>query len=188
MTKYLQTNNPEALAQIQNDVMRFIKNRVTNNVSDENAKFSQAQLKKFLSDETGQKLSKFLSAEQMNGLRQLNRVAENALIEPVSAALNKSNTASAAANLVQGTVKSGSINELLTNIASIKFPGVAWGANALRDINQQARSAELIQQAVNPAAPKPTQIRTMIKPGVAGAGGGQGLIEQRNIEFEKERQ
>lgn len=188
MTKYLQANNPEALAQIQNDVMRLIKNRVTNNVSDENAKFSQAQLKKFLTDETGQKLSKFLSAEQMNGLRQLNRVAENALIEPVSAAVNKSNTASAAANLVQGTVKSGAVNELLTNIASIKFPGVAWGANALRDLNQQARSAELIQQAVNPAAPKPTQIKTMLKPGVAGAGTGQGVIQQQNLQFEKERQ
>ena len=186
MTKYLQANNPEALAQIQNDVMRFIKNRVTNNVSDENAKFSQAQFKKFLTDETGQKLSKFLSPEQMNGMRQLNRVAENALIEPVSSAVNKSNTASAAANLVQGTVKSGSINELLTNVASIKFPGVAWGANALRDINQQARSAELIQQAVNPAAAKPTQIKTMIKPGVAGAGGGQALIGQQNVQFEKE--
>jgi hypothetical protein len=188
MTKYLQANNPEALAQIQNDVMRLIKNRVTNNVSDENAKFSQAQLKKFLTDETGQKLSKFLSAEQMNGLRQLNRVAENALIEPVSSAVNKSNTASAAANLVQGTVKSGAVNELLSNIASIKFPGVAWGANALRDLNQQARSAELIQQAVNPAAPKPTQIKTMIKPGVAGAGAGQGMIQQQNLQFEKERQ
>jgi len=188
MTKYLQANNPEALAQIQNDVMRLIKNRVTNNVSDENAKFSQAQLKKFLTDETGQKLSKFLSAEQMNGLRQLNRVAENALIEPVGGAMNRSNTASAAANLVQGTVKSGSVNELLTNIASIKFPGVAWGANALRDLNQQARSAELIQQAVNPTAPKPTQIRTMLKPGVAGAGAGQGVIQQQNLQFEKERQ
>jgi len=186
MTKYLQANNPEALAQIQNDVMRFIKNRVTNNVSDENAKFSQAQLKKFLTDETGLKLSKFLSPEQMNGMRQLNRVAENALIEPVGGAMNRSNTASAAANLVQGTVKSGSINDLLTNVASIKFPGVAWGANALRDINQQARSAQLIEQAVNPAAVKPTQIKTMIKPGVAGAGAGQGVIQQQNVQFEKE--
>jgi hypothetical protein len=188
MTKYLKANNPEALAQIQNDVMRLIKNRVTNNISDENAKFSQAQLKQFLTDESGQRLSKFLSPEQINGLRQLNRVAENALIEPVSAAVNKSNTASAAANLVQGTVKSGSVNELLSNIASIKFPGVAWGANALRDINQQARSAELIQQAVNPAARQVTPIRTMVKPGVAGAGAGQGVIQQQNIQYEKERQ
>jgi hypothetical protein len=188
MTKYLKANNPEALAQIQNDVMRLIKNRVTNNISDENAKFSQAQLKQFLTDESGQRLSKFLSPEQINGLRQLNRVAENALIEPVSAAVNKSNTASAAANLVQGTVKSGSVNELLSNIASIKFPGVAWGANALRDMNQQARSAELIQQAVNPAARQTTPIRTMVKPGVAGAGAGQGVIQQQNIQYEKERQ
>jgi hypothetical protein len=188
MTKYLRENNPEALAQIQNDVMRLIKNRVTNNVSDANAKFSQAQLKEFLSDTTGERLKRFLSPEQINGLKQLNRVAENALVEPVGGAMNRSNTASAAANLVKGTISSGAVNELLTRIADIKFPGVSMGATALRQMNQGRLASEMVGQAVNPAAlPPPKPIGTMVKPGVAGAGAGTATINQRNREFERQQ-
>jgi hypothetical protein len=190
MTKYLETNNPEALNQVRNDVMRFIKQRVVGNVSDENARFSQAQLKAFLSDASEQRLKRFLSPEQITGLKQLNKVAENALVEPVSAAVNRSNTASAAANLIQGTVKSGMVNELLTNVASIKFPGVAWGARALQDVNQRSRASDLIQQAVNPAAaPATTPIRNLIeRPGLAGAAAADQAIRQRNLEYERQNQ
>ena len=190
MTKYLEANNPEALNQVRNDVMRFIKQRVVGNVSDENARFSQAQLKAFLSDASEQRLKRFLSAEQITGLKQLNKVAENALVEPVSAAVNKANTASAAANLVQGTVKSGLVNDLLTNVAAIKFPGVTWGAKALQDINQKSRASDLIQQAVNPAtAPATTPIRNLIeRPGLAGAAAADQAIRQRNLEYERQNQ
>jgi hypothetical protein len=189
LTKYLEANNPEVLNQIRNDVVRHIKQRVMNNVSEENAKFSQPQLKEFLSDTTGQRLQRFLSPEQMAGLKQLNKVAENNLVEPVSSAVNKSNTAQAAANLVQGTVKSGALNELLTNVASIKFPGVTWGAKALQEANQRSRAGEMIQQAVNPAAvPPTTPIRTLVRPGVAGAGATVGTTRLGNIAYEKENQ
>jgi hypothetical protein len=183
---YLAKSSPETLTQLQNDVMRVIKNRVTNNVSGENAKFSHAGLKDFLSDASASRLKTFLTPEQFQGLKQLNRVAENALYEPVSAAVNKSNTASAAANLVQGTVKSGAVNELLTNLAGIKFPGVAWGANAMRQMNQQARAGELIEQAVTPTAkPAGAPLRTLLKPGIPGAGLTQQEIDRRNREFER---
>jgi hypothetical protein len=190
MTKYLEANNPEALNQVRNDVMRFIKQRVVGNVSDENAKFSQAQLKAFLSDASEQRLKRFLSPEQITGLRQLNKVAENALVEPVSAAVNRSNTTSAAANLVQGTVKSGLVNDLLNNVAAIKFPGVTWGVKALQNINQQSRASDLIQQAVNPAtAPATTPIRNLIeRPGLAGAAAAEQTIRQRNLEYERQNQ
>jgi len=190
MTKYLEANNPEALNQVRNDVMRFIKQRVVGNVSDENARFSQAQLKAFLSDASEQRLKRFLSDEQITGLKQLNKVAENALVEPVSAAVNKANTASAAANLVQGTVKSGLVNDLLTNVAAIKFPGVTWGAKALQDINQKSRASDLIQQAVNPAtAPATTPIRNLIeRPGLIGAAAADQTIRQRNLEYERQNQ
>jgi hypothetical protein len=188
MTKFLQANNPEALAQMQNDVMRLIKNRVTNNVSDANAKFSQAQLKEFLSDTTGERLKRFLSPEQINGLKQLNRVAENALVEPVASAVNKSNTAAQAANLVKGTINTGAVNELLTRIADIKFPGVSMGATTLRQMNQGRLASGMVEQAVNPAAlPPPKPISTMVKPGVAGAGAGTATINQRNREFERQQ-
>lgn len=188
MSKYLRDNNPEALAQIQNDVISHIKNRVTNNVSDQNARFSQPQLKEFLSGPMGDRLKRFLTPEQFGNLSKLNRVAENAFVEPVSSAPNRSNTASAAANFVKGTVNTGAINELLTNIAGIKFPGVAWAAQGLQQMNQRSRAGELINQAITPTAPLPSApIRTMVKPGVAGAGAGAGTIEQRNVEFEQQR-
>jgi hypothetical protein len=190
MTKYLEANNPEALGQIRNDVMRFIKQRVVGNVSDENAKFSQSQLKAFLSDASEQRLKRFLSPDQIVGLKQLNKVAENALVEPVSAAVNRSNTTSAAANLVKGTVNSGLVNDLLTNVAAIKFPGVAWGASALQNMNQQSRASDLIKQAVNPTiAPATTPVRNMIqRPGVAGAAAADQAIRQRNLEYERQNQ
>jgi hypothetical protein len=190
MTKYLEANNPEALGQIRNDVMRFIKQRVVGNVSDENAKFSQAQLKAFLSDASEQRLKRFLSPDQIVGLKQLNKVAENALVEPVSSAVNRSNTTSAAANLVKGAVNSGLVNDLLTNVAAIKFPGVAWGASALQNMNQQSRASDLIKQAVNPTiAPATTPVRNMIqRPGVAGAAAADQAIRQRNLEYERQNQ
>jgi hypothetical protein len=135
------------------------------------------------------KLKEFLSDNQINVLQQLNRVAENALIEPVSSAVNRSNTASAAANLVQGTVKSGAINELLTNVASIKFPGVATGARYLAEMNQGARAQELINKAINPTAKAPSvPIRTMLKPGITGAGAVTGMVRKSNIEQERANQ
>ena len=188
MSKYLQDTNPEALAQIQNDVIRHIKNRVTNNVSDQNAKFSQAGLKEFVTGPMGDRLKRFLTPEQFDGLTKLNRVAENALVEPVASAPNKSNTASAAANFIKGTVNSGAISELLTNIAGIKFPGVTWAAQGLQQMNQRARAGELINQAITPTAPPATApIRAMVKPGVPGAGLGMGTVQQRNVEFEEQR-
>jgi hypothetical protein len=173
LVKYLQNHSPETLTQLRADVLGVIKNRVTNNVSDANAKFSADGLKGFVAKDSASlsRLEKFLSTDQINGLKQLNRVAENVLVHPVSSAVNTSNTAQAAANLIQGTVKSGAINELLSNIASIKFPGVAPGAKFLAEMNQGSRAQELINQAITPTAKAPSvPIRTMVKPGVAGAG------------------
>jgi hypothetical protein len=82
------------------------------------------------------------------------------------------------------------VNELLTNVASIKFPGVAWGAKALQDVNQRSRASDLIQQAVNPAvAPATTPIRNFIqRPGLAGAAAADQAIRQRNLEYERQNQ
>jgi bifunctional DNA-binding transcriptional regulator/antitoxin component of YhaV-PrlF toxin-antitoxin module len=189
LVKYLQNHSPETLTQLRADVMGVIKNRVTNNVSDANAKFSADGLKGFVAKDSASlsRLEKFLSPDQINGLQKLNRVAENVLVEPVASAVNRSNTASAAANLIQGTVKSGAINELLSNIASIKFPGVATGAKYLAEMNQGSRAQELINQAITPTAKAPSvPIRTMVKPGVAGAGALTGGVQQSNIQYEKE--
>lgn len=186
MKDFLEKNNPETLSQIQNDLINHIKNRVTNNVSDANAKFSQAGLKDFVTGPMADRLKRILTPDQFEGLTKLNRVAENALIEPVSSAVNRSNTASAAANLIKGTVNSGAVNELLTNIAGIKFPGVTTLARMGQEANQRARAGELIQQAITPTAPPPaTPIRQLVRPGIPGAGLGVGTIQQRNVELQQ---
>ena len=192
MQKYLQANNPEALEQVRNDIIRHIKNRVTNNVSDENAKFSQAGLKDFVTGPMADRLKRFLTPEQFGNLTKLNRVAENALVEPVSAAVNRSNTASAAANFVQGTVKAGEINNLLATIAGWNYPILTGAALSVQQRVQQRKASDLLRQATEPTTVPPSPrttvpIADMVKPGVLGAGTGQAVIEQRNVEMEGRR-
>ena len=201
MTKYLEKNDPATLAQLQHDVIGFIKNRVAKNVSDENAKFSQEALKGFVADKTPNlsRLKAFLTPEQVQTLQKVNRVAENIHVEPIAGAQNRSNTASAAANLVSGTVKSGALNEVLSSIASIKFPGAATVGNMLKDANQRTRASEMINQAVNPAARPTGQInlntllplgltgrQMQLRPGEVGAAGVNAVNRERNREFEKQ--
>lgn len=190
MQKYLQENNPEALKQLQNDVISHIKNRTMKNIGEDKAKFGHDVLKNFVGDKTESlaRLERFLSSEQINTLRQLNRVAENVFIEPIGSAVNRSNTASAAANLVKGAVQSGTINDIASTIASVKLPIVAPLGQKLLGMNQSARSAELVNQAIVPTARPRTEIRTLIKPGVAGAGAITAATRQSNIQNEQQNQ
>jgi len=192
MQKYLQANNPEALAQVQNDIIKHIKNRVTNNVSDENAAFSQAGLKDFVKGPMADRLQRFLTPEQFSNLTKLNRVAENALVAPVAAAVNRSNTAPAAANFVKGVVQSGEINNLLATIAGWNFPLLTGAAVAVQQRVQQRKASDLLRQATEPTVVPPPPRKTipitdMVRPGVVGAGAGQAVIEQRNVETEGRR-
>jgi hypothetical protein len=190
MQKYLQENNPEALKQLQNDVISHIKNRTMKNVGEDKAKFGHDVLKNFVGDKTESlaRLERFLSTEQINTLRQLNRVAENVFIEPIGSAVNRANTASAAANLVKAAVQSGTINDIASTIASVKLPIVAPLGQKLLGMNQSARSAELVNQAIVPTARPRTEIRTLIKPGVAGAGAITAATRQSNIQNEQQNQ
>ena len=187
MVKYLQKNSPESLGQLRNDILAKIKSDVTNNISEGNATFSQAQLKKFLTDQTGARLEKFLSPEQWSNLNKLNRVAENALHDPVASAVNKSNSASQAINMVKRMVKGGPVNEILSNLADLKVPLLGTGAKMLSEANQKMRANQLINQAVNPSirVPKGTPIN-QLNVGIPSATLGREMIENRNRQFEQE--
>ena len=189
MKDYLAKNNPEALKQIQSDAMRFIKDKVKGNISDENASFSQAQLKNYINGQNGARFKAFLDPEQWSGLNKLNRVAEDALYDPVASAVNRSNSASQAINTVKSMVKGGAVNDLLGHIASIKFPGLPTVVNMAQEANQKARANELIKQAINPETriPKNIPINDLIKPGISGATLLNSMIQQRNQNFEKQQ-
>jgi hypothetical protein len=193
MVNYLEKNSPETLAQLRNDVLGVIKNRVTNNVSEANAQFSQAGLKHFIADGSASlsRLERFLSPEQINGLKALNRVAENIYVEPVASAVNKSNTSAAAANLVKKTINAGALNDLLGYAAGVKFPVIGGlisaGGKALQQSSQASKASGLVEQAINPQALLPTTPLNMLgKPGALGAGAAKSIIEQRNREYEQQ--
>jgi hypothetical protein len=181
LSKYLKKNNPEELAQLQSDVMGVIKAKVLNNVSAENATFSQAQLKTFLSNENAPKLARILTPEQMGALRQLNRTAENALYKPATSAVNTSNTAAAQAN-INNAIKGGTINELLGITQGI--PGLSSASEYLARKNQSRLASDLIQKATNPSAPisdiAPKSL--VARPGVVGSTSLRELINIRNRE------
>lgn len=185
MSDYLKKSDPEALNQIRSDIVGLIKSKVTNNVSDENAKFSQAALKNFVTGDTGKRLSKILSPEQFAELQKLNRVAENVLYEPVASAVNRSNTTSAAANVVQGALKGGSIGDLyrLGQLAP-ELSGVPAASRYLAGKQQVRLSQGLVNEAINPFAQQAnrTPINLMTKPGVLGAGLLTQNVRQRNKE------
>jgi hypothetical protein len=98
-----------ASKELQNSVMGFIKGRVTG-PQQRGRDFSQAQLKQFVADPNMAARLKVLGPEKMSLLKQLNAVAEDALYAPAASAVNRSNTASAGANLVKSEIKGGTLN------------------------------------------------------------------------------
>lgn len=172
--------DPQAATELQNSVMGFIKGRVTG-LSNEGT-FSQAQLKQFVSNPNmAARLKVVLGPEKMNLLKQLNATAEDALFAPTASAVNRSNTASAAANIVKKELESGGLNTLL-DIAKTKIPGLSgtaqnWQEKLARDkatkLVEEATSASLKQSGANAVS----SVRTL-QP--LGARAGTGYVEERS--------
>lgn len=149
MVDTLGKHNPQALAELQNAVVGHIKGRVTG--MNEQGAFSQDKLKQFVSDPNmAARLKVVLGPEKLGLLKQLNAVAENALYAPVSSAVNRSNTASAAANIVKSEVEGGSLNKI-ADLISHYAPVLSTPAQSLKASNQAARAGKLIDSAVNPS-------------------------------------
>jgi len=190
MQKYLQEHDPKELQQLQYDVISHIKQKVMGNKGEDNALFKHETMRDFVGDKTESlaRLKRFLSPEQLSTLRQMNRVAENIYVEPIASAINRSNTTVQAANLVQSVVNSGAINDIASMIATAKLPYIAPLGQRLLGANQSVRGAELVKQAIEPTARPRTEIKTFIKPGVAGAGAITAATRQSNIQNEQQNQ
>lgn len=146
----LGTESPQAVEELRNSIMSVIKSRVLNNASAENGVFSQAQLKQFVNDpNTSARLAEVLSPQQMATLKQLNAVAENALFAPAKSAVNTSNTASAAANLIKEEVRGGMTNKVLE--VTKRIPVLSSPSQMIQEGVQGKKAAALIDQAVNPS-------------------------------------
>jgi hypothetical protein len=151
MTNALTQNDPQALSTLQNSVLAHIKNEVINNATNENAIFSQAKLKNFVQNpQMSARLTEILGQNKMDQLKQLNEVAEHALYAPKASAVNTSNTASAAANIIKETIGNTPLNSLLTLAQSSKLPFVQPAARAMQQKAQNAAAAGLVNRAVSP--------------------------------------
>lgn len=151
MVNVLKQENPIALSNMQDSVMGLIKNATLNGRTDANATFSGDQLKKFVQDPNmSARLQEVLGPGRTAQLKNLYEVAENATYAPVASAVNRSNTASAAANLVKSEVQGGSVNSILDWISKT-VPGLSGPANIAKTANQAKRAENLVSEAVNPA-------------------------------------
>ena len=186
MTNYLKRSNPAALDQLRSDVMGVIKSKTLNNVSPENATFSQAQLKNFLSNENAPKLARILAPEQMGALRQLNRTAENALYKPATSAVNSSNTAAANAN-INNAIQGGTLNDILNLTANV--PGLTAASKNLAQKNQARLASDLIKKAINPTeeAQKSVPLSLLKQPGIASSTALRELVRYRNQQSKEQQ-
>lgn len=150
MMRTIESHDPQAAEALRDSMMNVIKQKVLNNQSSENGVFSQAQLKQFVSDpRMAPRIKEAIGPERFQLLSQLNRVAENSLYAPKAAAVNTSNTASAAANLVKEEVQGGSVNSLLDVMK--KVPGLTTASQVGQQTYQGARAAALVRESVNPS-------------------------------------
>ena len=150
MVNTLGKQDPQVLAGLQDSLMQFIKERVGNQRGEGNATFSSDQLKRFVNDPNmAQRVGQVLGPQRMAQLKQLYQVSENALYAPTAAAVNRSNTASAAANIVKSEVQGGSMNAI-ADLLSRYVPVLATPAQAAKAANQSARASALVNEAVNP--------------------------------------
>jgi hypothetical protein len=154
--KLLGQTDQQAAAAVKGSVLDSIKRAVLNGSTDENGIFSQAALKKVISDPNSlARLQQVLSPEESTTLKRLSEVAENALLAPKAAAVNTSNTASAAANMISSTVTGGLKNKALNYAKdSGLFPISNLARGALENQRTQ-RLSQLVTGATNPDVASP---------------------------------
>ena len=160
--------------------MNHIKARVTNGANEENAIFSQSALRQFVNDPNmAARMTQVLGPEKMGTLRQLQRVAEDAIYAPAASAVNRSNTAAAGANLVQNAAQGGAINELLNIGKTIPGSKMLYNITDVQNKVQSKRLSDLVNEAVGAAPGKRSSLRLgdLVSP---GARAGVSIANERN--------
>lgn len=147
-TKTLLSADPQALGTVKSAIMGDIKQTALNNQSPENGIFSQAKYNGLLRDQNNaRRLGALFEPGELGQMQRLGNVAENVILPPKAAAVNTSNTAGAAANLVQTAAQGGLGLRALNLLGKAEVPvvspvaaGVAGRASAipLRDLVRQS--------------------------------------------------
>jgi hypothetical protein len=157
----------DQVSSLQDSIMGYVRSRVTNRANAGNEIFSQAQMKQFVNDPNmSARLTQVLGPQKMGLLRQLNATAEDALYAPVASAVNRSNTAAAAANIVKSEVQGGALNKMLGVTKMV--PGLSMPSSVAQQALQSSRATGLVNEALTPSVA--VQQTGMTVPEMAGFG------------------
>lgn len=149
--KHLLSADPQALATVKGAIMGDLKQSALNNQSPENGIFSAAKFNGITRDQNNAKrFAAMFEPKEVQALNSLGNVAETALLAPKAAAVNTSNTTSAAANLIQGAVKGGLATQGLSHVGGMDIPIASWAARGLAGRNGEKSLASLVRQATQP--------------------------------------
>ena len=110
-------DDPAAVQQVRDYMVRWIKERATGGAADEVSKVSQAGLNKALNQIGERKLAMFFEPREIAQLQRLGRVSSYEMFQPAGSAVNNSNS---------GTTIAGKTLDFLTDNALLRrFPAVA---------------------------------------------------------------
>lgn len=157
MMRTLRENDPAAAQSLADSVMRHIKGhvldgrgeegRVIKKLGEEDVPFSEAGLRRFLTDNNAARLTQVLGPERMATLRQLADVATNAKYAPTQSGINRSKTASAMANSVKAEIESGNINTALDVLSHMPFVGGM--AQSMRAGRHAKKLSDMVNEATS---------------------------------------
>lgn len=149
--KKVLASDPSTLSDVKSAIVGQLKDSAINKQSDANGIFSQAAYNKIIRDQNNVKrFGALFEPEEFSGLQRLGNVAENVLLEPKASAVNRSNTASAAANMVQ-TAAQGGLGTKALSLASkanipVASPLAGWAAGR----SGSSTLADLVRKSTQP--------------------------------------
>lgn len=128
---------PESKAQIKNDVLGYIKAQATRNEPNETAKLSATALNKAIDNFGMNKMKAIFSADEIAQLKSIANVAKYESFQPVGSAVNNSNTAAAALNILDRVAQSSFLGKIPLGSSLIREPvqNIMLGNQATKALN-----------------------------------------------------
>ena len=151
MTKLIGGADPDALNAIKSSVMGEIKEKSLNGQTAENGTFSQSAYNRIVRDQNNSKrLEAMFSPDEMQKIKSLGNVAEVAMLAPKASAVNSSNTANAAANMVRTAAEGGLATKALTLAGKAQIPVLSPLSAGLAGKGRSMSLADLVRQSTQP--------------------------------------
>lgn len=145
--------DPNAKAQLKNDVVAYMKNAATNGQPNETARLSSDQLNKFIAKNNA-KLAQIFTKDELQLINSIKNVAKYETVQPVGSAVNNSNTAAGVLSILDRASRSSVLSKIPFGESALGQP--------LREINlsiQSGRALNVPRGIVTDVANRPLKSR-----------------------------